>query len=294
MSIQSEIERIKFNVSSAYDAVAEKGGELPQKMNSDNLAESIHSIVTCECKEYTAGDGISISDDAINVINPNRGILTKEEFDLLPPEKKKSGTYIVDDGGEEVMVGANIYSTEEHIIGRWVDGNPLYRIAKEVYNISVTANVWKVIYPPIEDANVKYLFVAEIKDNSCAPICYSATSGTARVIALYKPELGIQVGYPSSVTTSFLFIIEYTKNTDNIPINTLLPDKDEVKAISPKIFVEKNGSINIEGEQYEYEFPDDVFAQGSFAGAIGSSIASIPGSGVNFEFTSVGSDTEEL
>lgn len=44
MSIKNEIERIQFNVSSAYSAVESKGGELPERKNSDNLAEAIAAI----------------------------------------------------------------------------------------------------------------------------------------------------------------------------------------------------------------------------------------------------------
>lgn len=44
MSIQNEIERIQFNISSAYNAVQSKGGAVPEKTTSANLAEAIASI----------------------------------------------------------------------------------------------------------------------------------------------------------------------------------------------------------------------------------------------------------
>ena len=46
MSIQSEIERISTNISTAYDAVNEKGGALPEKKNSANLATAIRGIIS--------------------------------------------------------------------------------------------------------------------------------------------------------------------------------------------------------------------------------------------------------
>ncbi len=46
MSIQSEINRIKSGVAAAYAAVAEKGGTLPGKQNSANLAAAVQSIPT--------------------------------------------------------------------------------------------------------------------------------------------------------------------------------------------------------------------------------------------------------
>lgn len=44
MSIQSEIERINANIASAYDAVQEKGGDLPKERNSNNLPAAIAGI----------------------------------------------------------------------------------------------------------------------------------------------------------------------------------------------------------------------------------------------------------
>lgn len=44
MSIASEISRINTNIASAYTAVSNKGGTLPQTQNSANLATAINSI----------------------------------------------------------------------------------------------------------------------------------------------------------------------------------------------------------------------------------------------------------
>lgn len=44
MGIQSEINRLKNNVAGAYSAVEEMGGEMPEQMDSDNLASAIRSI----------------------------------------------------------------------------------------------------------------------------------------------------------------------------------------------------------------------------------------------------------
>ena len=46
MSVASEITRIKNNIASAYTAVSNKGGTLPQTQNSANLATAINSIST--------------------------------------------------------------------------------------------------------------------------------------------------------------------------------------------------------------------------------------------------------
>ena len=44
MSVQSEIERIKGNISAAYRAVREKGGTAPAAADSENLAAAVSSI----------------------------------------------------------------------------------------------------------------------------------------------------------------------------------------------------------------------------------------------------------
>ena len=71
----------------------------------------------------TAGDGTSISGDAINVITPVRGAFTQAEYDALPEAKKSSGMYIISDGNDAsippggttgqalVKTGADDYAT---------------------------------------------------------------------------------------------------------------------------------------------------------------------------------------
>lgn len=110
MSIQGEIERISLNISSAYGAVQEKGGELPEKMNSNNLAEAIQGIPSRGGESYVAGDGISIDDNIISVSTPVNNPISQKEFDELTPEQQKNGLYIIteDDGHEPTSI--NIYS----------------------------------------------------------------------------------------------------------------------------------------------------------------------------------------
>ena len=48
MSVQSEIDRIKANVSAAYQAVKTKGGTIPITANSENLRAAVESIPTGE------------------------------------------------------------------------------------------------------------------------------------------------------------------------------------------------------------------------------------------------------
>ena len=58
--------------------------------------------LTSDITTHTAGLGVAIDDDVINLDNPMRGIYTQEEFDALSEEERKTGTYIIpglnDDG----------------------------------------------------------------------------------------------------------------------------------------------------------------------------------------------------
>ena len=56
-------------------------------------------------QDLTAGDGLSREGNTLNVDNPNRGILSQTEFDALPEEQKRSGTYFVDDGSSSSSSG---------------------------------------------------------------------------------------------------------------------------------------------------------------------------------------------
>lgn len=59
MSVQTEINRIKTNIASAYSKVSAKGGTLPSTQNSGNLATAIDSITIQ--KYYTGSSDPSSS-----------------------------------------------------------------------------------------------------------------------------------------------------------------------------------------------------------------------------------------
>ena len=44
MSVESEIEKYSSNLEAAYEMVLEKGGDIPQDRNLENLADAIESI----------------------------------------------------------------------------------------------------------------------------------------------------------------------------------------------------------------------------------------------------------
>ena len=71
MSVASEITRINNNIASAYTAVNNKGGTLPQTQNSANLATAINSISTgssanLETKTITSNGTYNASSDSLD------------------------------------------------------------------------------------------------------------------------------------------------------------------------------------------------------------------------------------
>lgn len=101
MSIQSEIERINYNVSSAYSAVQEKGGTVPQEANSDNLPAAISTIPEME--------GIPVKP------------VTESEYDALSEEEKNGETaWLVTDAEGGGSGGQNVPSgIPSGFIGIW-------------------------------------------------------------------------------------------------------------------------------------------------------------------------------
>lgn len=100
MSIQSEIDRIKNNVTGTYSAISEMGGTIPSEQNSNNLAGAVKSIP--QGTQFSVDDTLEMSEDnVLSVTTPVKSVLTQEEFDALSEEEKSSGLYIIAGEGEE-------------------------------------------------------------------------------------------------------------------------------------------------------------------------------------------------
>lgn len=64
MSIQTEIDRIQLNILSAYNAVAAKGGVVPEVKNTANLIAAIESIPIPEAKRFYFPISTAVEEDA--------------------------------------------------------------------------------------------------------------------------------------------------------------------------------------------------------------------------------------
>lgn len=78
-----------------------------------------------EYKAYTAGDGIDITDEEISLV-PSESTDMDEIVDDLPPITPIDLDEIVDPIPTPAMTPVH-YSTDEQVIGTWIDGSTLYQ-----------------------------------------------------------------------------------------------------------------------------------------------------------------------
>lgn len=102
MSIANEIERIKRNIANAYEACLNKGATMPDIQNSDNLAETILSIIMGSASNATEeqinailtqmtveevdGELVINTPDNVNIsfaINSNGELIVSEDYDNI-------------------------------------------------------------------------------------------------------------------------------------------------------------------------------------------------------------------
>lgn len=86
MSVQTQIDRIKDNITSAFNAVGNKGGTVPTSKNSDNLETAINSIPTDVTLPELNNPGSA--EDLVwgkEMIDADGNVVTGK-FELLPTE----------------------------------------------------------------------------------------------------------------------------------------------------------------------------------------------------------------
>lgn len=98
----------------------------------------------------------------------------------------------------------NVYSTEEKIVGTWIDGKPIYRKVLKFALQELTQNAWNTINGVTAPSNVDVLVNAIAKrelDNSVMNIAANMDSTSISV----NPFASFSIN---------MLIVEYTKTTD--------------------------------------------------------------------------------
>lgn len=160
--------------------------------------------------------------------------ITKGEWDSLDPiQKNASIVYLVVDGKEEVNIiykntiicssseksYENVYSNKEILIGRWINGKPLYRIVIDSTLPSSSSN--SVI------ANIEHLKIDTLVEMRCF-FYYNGASmfiGDLEVATSPRPIIRIMSVENKTITSTVQYtnyqnapceiILEYTKITDD-------------------------------------------------------------------------------
>ena len=115
--------------------------------------------------------------------------------------------------------GKSIYSTDEAVIGRWIDGRNLYR---KVFNIGQLNGTGGITSKPHGIANFDraiHLYGSarntSLESRYTIGLPYPAVSSTQPTISLQSNKTSIQVYHPSDVGNySAVVVMEYIKVAD--------------------------------------------------------------------------------
>lgn len=118
------------------------------------------------------------------------------------------------------------YSTEEQIVGTWIDGKPLYEKTLILNNISLGTSDSSGVVHGIENIDQAFVFFAYYKDsdNSIFNNKYSTAIGSARggngcyQVPLCIGETHIwslaSDTFTAKASRTWIFVLRYTKTTD--------------------------------------------------------------------------------
>lgn len=161
--------------------------------------------------EYTAGDGIDISN---NVISAETPIFTGTRSDweaLSLAEKQSYGQANITDDANGIVVNniatfakADLYSTDEKMIGRWIDGKPLYQKTFTGLNYGSTKNAWS-------DSGVSLTNCSDLIRVECVRSSDSANIAMSFRMNGNNIQYYAFEGFPGIDTMT----VQYTKTTDS-------------------------------------------------------------------------------
>lgn len=112
------------------------------------------------------------------------------------------------------------YSTEEQIIGTWINGKPLYRTVIELPNGTGNTNEVKYTLSDYGISDVEEIYISN-------PSFYSLNENTYpfsyydgnKFVALVSPtELALQLQYATISKSRVVITLEYTKTTDTVTV----------------------------------------------------------------------------
>lgn len=152
-------------------------------------------------------------------------VVTQNEFKSLPNAKKTDGIYaVIPDQGVDTAGYTNIYSTEEQIVGRWVDGKPLYQKTIMKSFTSGTGYQKLIISTGWLNCRMTHSFGSAIRTNNPSVILQLTIPGMwgngssdqrSWYINIDKDELYLIYTWPYAETFDLFVTTQYTKTTDH-------------------------------------------------------------------------------
>lgn len=110
----------------------------------------------------------------------------------------------------------NIYSTEEQMIGTWVNGKPLYRKTIVLENGTGTTNMTDYMLINYDIQNVEEIFIVSPSYYSLREFTYPFNfyDGNQYTVQVCPTYLRITTQYEAIAKSKMVITIEYTKTTD--------------------------------------------------------------------------------
>lgn len=187
-------------------------------LDDDGLIGLWEKIKAVFIRKNAIGDSLTEDDGIIDVAIPNKGVISQSGFDSLDETEKNHGVYVIpgDNGGSFNPYFPEIYSEKETVIGRWIDGRPLYRICGEG-TTGTAINSWYIIIEPFP-YEMEIKSISMIVKNTLSQYVSVAfeSSGGGRITFAYTNEEGMKFLTTDSIynQSPFFYKIEYTKPTD--------------------------------------------------------------------------------
>lgn len=169
------------------------------------------------------GETLVKNKGVVDVKTPVERIITQEAFDQLPSEQQNKGVWVIPgDGAGFNPYFPERYSTDEVIVGTWIDGKPLYR--KVIHSTSATKVYEACFIAELE----KECDIHRLESYLITP---SNTLLPGNVTKLDSPDATLpaiittfvhasrnkimnQCNTPGWLNSPMILIVEYTKTTD--------------------------------------------------------------------------------
>ena len=189
-----------------------------------NIADGDTLVYDAQNQEFVPGTpsgGGSVDDVKVNgtsVVDANKVAqitsykeVTQAQYDALPASKNSNGiAYFIKNAGDSGGV-KHKYSTNEQVVGIWIDGKPLY---EKCYNITLAnGTIGTIDSTFIPKKFEAYMYYSGIDTGDCQsnPFVYDGSNLWTIWIDNRTITGKMQSGY---VGKSAVLILQYTKTTD--------------------------------------------------------------------------------